>query len=65
VSWSGEPLERTVEAAAQPDGFRFQEKMTAAFDPDGADDRTYPTSALHPGADAADGRWSSQDTVEV
>jgi len=39
--------------------------MTAAFDPDGADDRTYPTSALHPGADAADGRWSSQDTVEV
>ena len=65
MSWSGEPLERAVEAAGQPDVFRFQAKMTAAFDPDGADDRTYPTSALHPGADAADGRWSSQDTVEV
>ena len=56
VGWSEERLERALEAAPQPDVFRFQAKIKAAFDPNDVGDRMYPTLPLHPGADGADER---------
>jgi glycolate oxidase len=63
VGWSEERLERALEAAPQPDVFRFQARIKAAFDPNDVGDRMYPTLPLHPGADGS-GERQAHDAGE-
>ena len=64
MGWSDDRLESALEAAPQPQIFRFQGKIKAAFDPNDVGDRMYPTLPLHPGAEVADERGGAQDPTE-